>query len=398
MRIKPKVKIGVLIAVILIALILIGTGIYCYLSLRRCSKNADPAVATEKVTSGGIVNILLTGTDISEARTDSISVVSYNPAKGTLNVVSIPRDTLVTIKGENAKINAANVYGGESLLVSTVEELLGIDINYYASIDYTGFDKVVDAIGGVDMTIPYTMDYDDPVQDLHIHFTKGATVHLDGKEAEEFFRWRKNNDGTGMPTGDIGRIDNQHLLLQKIQEKVKSPVNIFKAPSLIHAASSYVTTNMTPSEIIRYGVTFATVNKSNITMSTLQGSTPYIGGISYFVYDKSKNAALVSSLTNGTGKTQINKAAVKVEVLNCSGITGLAAKYAKLLEQKGFSNVTIGNGTGSSTSTISLYGFDPSVNSTFTSEFGIDQVENSQTKSGNFDVVVRLGKNFKFSD
>ena len=65
------------------------------------------------------------------------------------------------------------------------------------------------------MYIERDMDYDDDAQDLHINFKAGETVHLDGKKAEEFFRWRKNNDGTGFADGDLGRIRNQQAFIER---------------------------------------------------------------------------------------------------------------------------------------------------------------------------------------
>ncbi len=302
LRKKVTKRKTLLIAIRAIVILFLCLCIFCFICLLRFGRNSKSA-GTHDVVSGGIVNILVTGTDLSEARTDTIMLASYNPHIGSLKMISIPRDTLVTLKGKNSKINAANAYGGESLLVATVENLLDIDINYYATINYTGFDRMIDAIGGVNMTIPETMDYDDPTQDLEIHFEKGKTVHLNGKKAEEFFRWRENNDGTGMANGDIGRIDNQHLLIEKVMGKVKSPIGLLRTPYVLYVASQNIETNMKAADIIKYGFKIATIDKSKVDTATLQGSTPYIGGVSYFVYDKKKNSELTASLKNGKSGT-----------------------------------------------------------------------------------------------
>jgi len=382
------------IVVTLIILLLLCICIFCFACLLRFSKNSQPA-GTKSVVSGGAVNILVTGTDVSEARTDTILLASYNPKNGSLNLISIPRDTKVTLKGKNAKINAANAYGGESLLVSTVENLLGLDINYYATINYTGFDRLIDAIGGVTMTIPDTMDYDDPTQDLHIHFKKGAAVHLDGKKAEEFFRWRENNDGTGLATGDIGRIDNQHLFIEKVMEKVKSPFGILRAPCVLYVASQNIETDMKPADIIKYGFAIATINKSKVSTATLQGTTPYIGGVSYFVYDKDKNSGLLASLKNSSSIKKLDPASVKVEVLNCTDKTGIATQYASKLKKNGFANTTTGNGPQLASSKIVLYGMDSAAASEIKNEFGISNIETDKNKPSKYDIVVMLGGDYK---
>jgi polyisoprenyl-teichoic acid--peptidoglycan teichoic acid transferase len=382
------------VAVKWIAILLLCLCIFCAICLSRFGRDSESA-GTKSVVSGGVVNILITGTDLSAARTDTILLASYNPKNGSLKLLSIPRDTLVTLNGKNSKINAANAYGGESLLVSTVEDLLDIDINFYATINYTGFDRMVDAIGGVNMTIPANMDYDDPTQDLEIHFTKGETVHLNGKKAEEFFRWRENNDGTGIPTGDIGRIDNQHLLIEKIMEKVKSPAGLIRAPYVLHVASKNIETNMKAADIIKYGFKIATVDKTKIDTVTLQGSTPYIGGVSYFVYDKEKNSDLTASLRSASSSAKFDPKKLKVEVLNCTDKSGVAANYASKLKQEGFRDVATGNGTQSATSKVILYGLDSSVKSDIKSMFGISKVETDDSKTGIYDIVVMLGEDYK---
>jgi len=261
---KPKKRFKVLIVISLILVFMLCIGGYFYSYLLNFSKpsdtNQDP-VNTTQVKEDGIVNILVSGVDIGEPkvkltddqkRTDTILLINYNSKTGAMNVVSIPRDTMVKIKGKTEKINAANTMGGQSVLINSVEELLGISINYYGRINYEGFRKLIDAIDGIDMPITTTMNYDDAAQNLHIHFKKGTTVHLDGEKAEEFFRWRKNNNGTGLADGDLGRIENQHLFIQKVMEKVKSPQIIIKIPAIMEIVPKYVTTNMKPDEILKY--------------------------------------------------------------------------------------------------------------------------------------------------
>jgi LCP family protein required for cell wall assembly len=407
LQIKPIRHKGRLIARILLlaaalaVAALLAAGVSCYLSLAHIAGNAGGEAVGATGDTSDVVNILVTGTDISGKRTDSIMVAGYNKQKGTLTIVSVPRDTLVTINGRRAKINAAGVYGGESLLISKVQQLLGVSISYYVSIDYTGFDKVVDAIGGVDMTIPYNMDYDDPVQNLHIHFTKGAAMHLNGVQAEEFYRWRKNNDGTGLATGDIGRIGNQHLLIRQILAQFKSPLAVFRAPAALSAASDYVKTNMTPAEMVHYGLSFARTGDSKTTQATLQGSTPMLGGVSYFVYEPAENTALVSALGGGSGGSAgeaSTGASLRVEVLNCSRRTGLAAQYAARLEKEGYAVAAVGNGAASEYSSVTVYGQDSAAVARIRSAFGVDRVVSVKSKTGAYDVVVRLGRKFSFSD
>ena len=109
-------------------------------------------------------------------------VLNYNPTNKKLNVVSIPRDTLINVNGRNAKINAAYAIGGYPKIKSEAENLLNIKINYIVKIDYNAFREIIDALGGIEMKIERNMIYDDEGQNLHINFKAGETVTLDWLE------------------------------------------------------------------------------------------------------------------------------------------------------------------------------------------------------------------------
>ncbi len=243
------------------------------------------------------VNILLMGMDIGDGssksnrnkRTDTLMLINYKYKENKINIISIPRDTLIQVNGKNEKINAANVLGGVPWVVESVEQLLGLNVNYYGMVNYEGFRNIIDVIGGVDIVIKNNMDYDDITQNLHIHFTKGEKVHLDGEKAEEFFRWRKNNDGTGLAMGDLDRIENQHVFMSKVFEKMTDASIIPKIPKILDILPQYIETNMSGSDILKYGLSLKDVKSDDLVMKTLKGDVQYINGISYFIYDESKN-------------------------------------------------------------------------------------------------------------
>ena len=125
------------------------------------------AISPEK---NHVVNMLVLGLDIGDVdnqgnesikRTDTMLLVSYNPSNKNTTIVSIPRDTLINENGNRYKINAAYPMGGDSKVVSVVEDLLSIEINYLIKIDYEAFRGIIDAIGGVEMKIEQDMFYDD---------------------------------------------------------------------------------------------------------------------------------------------------------------------------------------------------------------------------------------------
>ncbi|GAE03426.1 cell envelope-related function transcriptional attenuator [Clostridium botulinum B str. Osaka05] len=372
------------------------------------SKLGEGKINTKKAEAGEPVNILVMGVDIGDPgskeasdpkRTDTMLVVNYNPKTKNINMVSVPRDTRVTMNGKKIKINSAHAINGVNGSIAAVENLLGIEINNYAKIDYEGFRKVIDAIGGVEMDITRNMNYDDPSQNLHIHFQKGTTVHLDGKKAEEFFRWRKNNNGTGFADGDLGRIENQHKFISKVVEKVKSPSIIPKIPNILSTIPDYVETDMSPEEIIKYGYAVTKGDKSSINMITLQGEAKYIGNVSYFIYDREKNRDIVYTLKAGgtsqkDNNTEIDKSEIKIKVLNGTKVNGLAADCERKLKEMGYSNIVTGNGERRDFTKVRLKKDSSISTGEIENYLNIPNIEKNIQSDENFDIIILLGKDF----
>ena len=155
----------------------------------------------ESLTTEGFsnrINVLLLGTDDGDSedfgkdtpkRTDAMLLVSFDPENSQVSVLSLPRDTRVTIPGRRGhdKINAAYAYGGVNLAKRTVANLLQVPVNHYMQVDWQGFIKVVDMLGGVDLDVEQDMDYEDPYADLKIHLKKGKQ-HLNGGTATDYVK------------------------------------------------------------------------------------------------------------------------------------------------------------------------------------------------------------------
>ncbi|MBU5483550.1 LCP family protein [Clostridium sp. MSJ-11] len=405
---KRKKKKGgkklVILLTILFVIAFASSFLYFYLlSFSNNSKIGDGVANVERkeTSNDEPVNILVMGVDYGgpynknePKRTDTMILVSYNPKDKKLNMISIPRDTRVRINGKVQKINAAHAIGGPKYSVDSVESLLGIDVHYYAKLDYEGFRKIIDSIGGIEMKIEQDMYYDDDTQDLHIRFKKGEVVHLDGKKAEEFFRWRQNNDGTGLAEGDLGRIKNQHLFISKVIDKFKSPAIITKIPSIMSTLPKYVETNMKPDEIIKYGYSFLRVDQEDMDISTLKGEAKYVGNVSYFLYDEKANKDLVNSLKGITKETQVQREKLKIQVLNCTNKNGLASEYSSRLKSKGYTDVFIGNGDKREKSKIIIKGVDKDLIDSIKKDFKIDKVESSSYKEGDYNITVLLGEDY----
>lgn len=350
------------------------------------------------------VNILILGFDVGDPeqvenydikRTDTIMVAQYDPKEKDLDLVSIPRDTLIKENGKNYKINAAYQKGGDEKIKKLVENMLAIEVNYIFKIDYNAFRQFIDAIGGIEMEIERDMYYDDITQDLHIRFTKGTVEHLDGKKAEEFFRWRKNNDGTGLVNGDIDRIENQHKLIQKVVEKCTSPSIVLKVPSIIDAVASNIQTNMPSSKILSYALDVVKIDTSTFKMWTAEGDFKDIAGQSYVVFNKDYNQELLDAL-HKSGDKSVDKSKVGVMVLNGTKINGLAGEVKTQLELAGWKVVDVGNADTTSKSVIKTNdnNIKKEINNALPKIKKSDK-KPEDTKYEQYDVVIVLGEDYK---
>ncbi|SUY47748.1 putative cell envelope-related transcriptional attenuator [Clostridium putrefaciens] len=356
------------------------------------------------------INILILGVDIGDPnikenedikRTDSMMILHYNPSEKDIKVISIPRDTKIKINNKDIKINSAYAFGGAKKTIEVVENMLDTTINYYIKLDYKAFTKFIDAIGGVNIDIEEDMNYDDEGQDLHIDFKKGRGIHLDGKKSEEFFRWRKNNDGTGLAEGDLGRIKNQHIFMEKVTKKIKSPMMPLRIPKILSVIEENVETNMSPSAMIKHGSKGIELSTRDIKFCILEGEPKYIKGISYFIYDKNKNKDTLQSLQS-VSKTAssitsggIDKSKLKVKVLNGTNVEGLAKVYSSMLKNLGYQNIIIGNGEKLMESKAYIKDNNKDLKSIIKQDFNIKSVQSLEGKQGDFDIIIILGEDKK---
>ena len=245
----------------------------------------------------GVFNILLAGTDYEGMRTDTMMVASYDIKQQKVGVISVPRDTLVQrAAGENPRL----VYGkgGVQTRAKEISELLGIPIDYYIKVDLSGFIALVDYVGGVDFYVPCDMDYDDPYQNLSIHYKKGMQ-HLNGQQAMEVSRFRKNNDGTGYT--DVGRTQTQQDILVALAKKVLSWNSLTKINGFVEMFNTYVSTDLKLSDMLYFASQAIYLDvSSGVETTTLKGNgEAHYGGYSFcYALDKESTVEAVNRLVN----------------------------------------------------------------------------------------------------
>lgn len=225
-----------------------------------------------------VYTCLLTGSDDGGLRADTIMLGCFDVNAQTATLLSIPRDTLVRYNDKNTKINTVYSHGKGEAMAAAVSEMLGIPVDYYVSVDLDAFKAIVKAIGGVNFTVPINMDYDDPVQDLHIHLKKGYQL-LNPEQAMGVVRFRHNNDGSGYPRQDLDRVETQRAFLAALVSQTITLSNVTKVTELIGILNEYVETNMPLDTMVYFATSAIGMDlDSALTSGTLPGEwiSPYI--------------------------------------------------------------------------------------------------------------------------
>lgn len=242
--------------------------------------------------------ILIGGLDDENGGSDTNLLAAVDAKNGRIDIVSLPRDTLLDVTWSVKKLNNAYHHGGFTQTMDEVSRLLGIPIDHYVTVDLRAFVELVDAIDGVDFEIPVKMDYDDPEQDLHIHFDPGMR-HLNGQESLEVVRWRQNNDGTGYATADIGRIGTQQAFLMAAAKQMLQPSNWDKIRSYAEIFEKWVDTDLELANLIWLGEQALTVGSGGINFHTLPGDgAGYYKGGSYYVLYPDEVLEMVNTYFN----------------------------------------------------------------------------------------------------
>lgn len=302
----------------------------------------------------GRINILALGVDggvngklknpqanDASARSDVMILVSFDPETKEVGLLSIPRDTRAYIPGvvfDYEKIAHANAYGGAELAVRTVEQFLGVTIHYWVRVDFEGFRKAVDALGGVDVDVPKDMRYDDPEQDLHIDLKKGPQ-HLNGEQALDLVRYRNDKDA------DIGRIGVQEQFLNALIKKAATVSGALKIPELIRTLGPYIATDVSTDDILRLANMALGVRPQNVKMGMVPGAPQDISEgdevLSYWIADREGTTKIVNELIRGISREK--NATIRVAIENGNGTAGAADSLATVLRDQGFNVISVGN-------------------------------------------------------
>lgn len=234
---------------------------------------------------------LVVGTDASGLNTDTILVSSFDTVNNKVNILQVPRDSMLDVDRNNRKVNASFAIGQEEQLEMDLENLIGIPIDRYVVVSIQAFRDIVDAVGGVEINVPQAMQYEDPYQDLVIDLQPGVQT-LNGVQAEGFVRYR-----SGYADADIGRLKAQKAFISAFMKKLFSVKGALQIPELVNVIGENLKTNLNTNEMIFLATKALSLGGDDIRFFTLTGEN-YRDGIAYYALYKEETMQIINTYFN----------------------------------------------------------------------------------------------------
>ncbi len=264
-------------------------------------------------------------------RSDTILVARLDPIRNSMTVLSIPRDTQVSIPGHGVqKINGANAIGGPTLAKEVISSLLGMEIDHYLVLNVHGLVELVDELGGITVEIPKRMKYMDWTAKLKIDLQQGSHT-LTGQQAMGFVRFRHD------ALGDIGRVQRQQIFLRAVLDKALNPESWAHLPKLVTIIRSYLLTDMDDGDIFKMATFARAVPKGNQQLVMLPGK---FSGTGDWLVDPNDVRQIAARLI-GASWPLASKTEVHVSIENASSFPDLGRRLARFLRARGYDVVSV---------------------------------------------------------
>ena len=306
--------------------------------------------------SDGDLTFLVIGSDTREGledlenfgsaggeRADVIMLVRVN-RDGRAQMLSVPRDLWVDVPGHGMnKINSAYAFGGSTLMVQTVKQALGVDINHYIEVDFVGFMDMIDEIGGVEI------HFANPARDSSsgLDIDSAGTQVLDGESALAYARSRKyqelqNGSWVSVDANDIGRTQRQQEVVRAMMSALKTPSSIAEAGAIANSVARHMTidSKLAASSVAQLAWDFKGILGGNVDGATLPVVGGSVGGASVVHRDDPAAETMIQNFKAGR---PFADQPIRVTVLNGNGVAGAAGEMAQQLESLGYVVVSVGD-------------------------------------------------------
>ena len=262
---------------------LLVCGIYCA-STYFMSGSLRDVNAFADLPENELGYVLLMGVDRRDGdvgRSDTLMLAAVDEEHGRAALLSIPRDTRIEVGSYGYdKINHAYAFGGHEMTLASVSALVGVPITHYIMVDTSSFERIVDAVGGVDIDVEKRMYYEDPWDDgggLVIDLQAGEQ-HMNGAQAIQYVRYR---DGAG----DIGRIGRQQHFMRALLAQFLSPQVLPRLATVVDEVKNAVDTDLTTRQLLTLATRLKDMEAGGVSMQMVAGTPAYLGDVSYWIPD-----------------------------------------------------------------------------------------------------------------
>ena len=347
------------------------------------------------------VNIVLLGIDkrddepISGTRSDTIMLVSIDPVSKSAALVSLPRDLWVSIPGYGPqRINVAHSVGGPDLTKSTINSAFGVPIQYYARVDFRGFEELIDTTGGVIVDVDRPLKDDAyPTEDYgykRIYYAPGPQL-LDGRHALEYARSRHGSN-------DFSRARRQQHVLVSLRDRALQLNMLSKAPEMIGIVQKSLTTDLPPRDLLALAKLVSDIDRDrigNLVVDTNYARPINIGGADVLVPDAPAVRRAIDSTLRSAAHPELR---ARVEVLNGSGTAGLGQRAADYLRAQGYNVVRVAAAERNAPSSVlEVLTNDQQASEALANALGVPPTAINDTPSPNAGVDIRLivGQDFR---
>ncbi len=266
------------------------------------------------------------------ANGDTLILITFNPKTLNATMVSIPRDSYVPIacwprKDEN-KITHAAAYGNDCMM-NTIQDFFGINIDYYAKINFKGLVKLVDAVGGVEVDVPTTLCTDNSNREGDVCIQPGRQV-LNGEQALTFARNRKQ-----LVNGDFGRAEHQQEIIMALINKMRTITEVSKFRTILNTVSNSLDTNLTTKQILEfYNIGKDIIKRSSEQSELINIQQMFLSGASQMIYDERARMVLYNYVPNTRSRDAIVQAMKEnLELADHKNITSFSFSINKTYEK-----------------------------------------------------------------
>nr|WP_242035848.1 MULTISPECIES: LCP family protein [unclassified Leptolyngbya] len=363
---------------------------------------SDPPPDVEELGYHALVNSF-------EGLSDTMLLIRFNPEGQRLVVLSIPRDTRTYVEGVGTtKLNEANAYGGAALSATAVQDLLGdVPIDRYVRINVQGVEKLIDALGGVNLYVPHDMKYTDESQHLYINLKQGEQ-HLNGNKALQFLRFRYDQ------YGDIGRVQRQQQFMRALVEQALTPTTLTRIPQILSVIQDNVDTNLNVEELVALMGFASQMERSSVQMLMLPGDFSGNGEyeVSYWLPNENRISEMVAQYfydpmssemevaeaahTDTALNEAIEPDRVRIAILNSTGDEWAIDSVMEKLNGQGFDRTSVEDETGEIVSSTRIFAQRGNTDEAQAVQqaLGVGEILVQGTENLDADITIQLGQDW----